>query len=106
MTLHMAKGLEFRVVYLAGAESGVIPYTLNREDADLEEERRLFYVGMTRAKDELILLHAKNRCLYGKRLDQLPSPFLAEIPAERVTSREVPGQARKRHDPDRQMDLF
>jgi superfamily I DNA/RNA helicase len=106
MTLHMAKGLEFRVVYLAGAESGVIPYTLNREDADLEEERRLFYVGMTRAKDELILLHAKNRFLYGKRLDQLPSPFLAEIPAERVTSREVPGQARKRHDPDRQMDLF
>jgi DNA helicase-2/ATP-dependent DNA helicase PcrA len=54
MTMHMAKGLEFRIVFIAGVEEGIIPYTLKKDDADIEEERRLLYVGMTRAMDNCI----------------------------------------------------
>ena len=81
MTLHMSKGLEFRVVFIAGAEDGLIPYGLSESERDgYEEERRLFYVGMTRARDELCLLFCENRSVYGKRMNQRPSPFIKEIP--------------------------
>ena len=95
MTLHMAKGLEFKTVFVVGCEEGLLPFTLTKGDADIEEERRLFYVGMTRAKDELILLHARNRFLYGRRLSGTPSSFLAEIPQELVRTDSLADKPRK-----------
>ena len=81
MTLHAAKGLEFKVVFLAGMEEGVLPHSQSLERAeDLEEERRLCYVGMTRAREMLFCLHAMERRLHGKFREQSPSPFLEEIP--------------------------
>ncbi len=81
MTLHAAKGLEFDLVILPGVEEGIIPTTrsLNSNDA-LEEERRLFYVGITRAKEHLLISYTKHRYSYGQMIDQLPSRFLHEIP--------------------------
>ncbi|HJQ38846.1 MAG TPA: UvrD-helicase domain-containing protein [Thermoanaerobaculia bacterium] len=81
MTLHSAKGLEYRVVFLAGMEEGVLPHSQSLEENDeLEEERRLCYVGMTRARELLFCLHAHERRLHGKFREQSPSPFLSEIP--------------------------
>jgi DNA helicase-2/ATP-dependent DNA helicase PcrA len=81
-TLHAAKGLEFDTVLLVGLEDGLLP--LRREGAieDLEEERRLAYVGMTRARSRLVLTCARQRLVNGQRLSGMPSPFLAEIPVE------------------------
>jgi DNA helicase-2/ATP-dependent DNA helicase PcrA len=81
MTLHAAKGLEFRVVFLAGMEEGVLPHSQSRDEADdIEEERRLCYVGMTRAREQLYCLHALERRIHGQFREQSPSPFLDEIP--------------------------
>ncbi len=77
MTLHAAKGLEFKTVFIAGVEDGLIP--LRRKDASLEEERRLFYVGLTRAAEEVVLLSVERRRLYGAVEDREPSPFIAEL---------------------------
>ncbi len=104
MTLHMAKGLEFRVVFIAGVEDGLIPYTLNKDNADIEEERRLFYVGMTRAKDELFLIHARNRFLYGQKLNQPASPFMKDIPKDLIQDVVIPARAIK--DKKKQIGLF
>jgi DNA helicase-2/ATP-dependent DNA helicase PcrA len=83
MTLHSAKGLEFAVVFLAGMEEGVLPHSQSLDhEEDLEEERRLCYVGMTRAREQLYCLHAFERRLHGKFREQNPSPFLNEIPEE------------------------
>ncbi len=80
MTLHAAKGLEFPVVFIAGCEEGLIPYhDGNQRNEDVEEERRLFYVGMTRAKQRLILLYTKSRFLFGQRKSNHPSRFLNDI---------------------------
>lgn len=82
MTLHSAKGLEFPVVFITGLEEGVFPHSRALYDAnELEEERRLMYVGMTRAKEELYLMHATFRNLYGSRLSNPPSRFLIDIEA-------------------------
>lgn len=80
MTLHAAKGLEFKVVIMTGLEEGILPSTksLNTNE-ELEEERRLMYVGITRAKDYLLLMHAHNRTTYGQFLDQVKSRFMREI---------------------------
>jgi DNA helicase-2/ATP-dependent DNA helicase PcrA len=88
MTLHNAKGLEFPVVFMLGCEDGVFPHMRAIESGDLEEERRLCYVGITRAKRELYMTHARVRALYGAREWNVPSRFLAEIPEELV-DREV-----------------
>ncbi|MGD8496018.1 MAG: UvrD-helicase domain-containing protein [Gemmatimonadales bacterium] len=81
MTLHNAKGLEFPVVFVVGLEDGLFPLARSLEtDAELEEERRLFYVGVTRAQDELFLLHAARRWRYGSESAAVPSSFLAELP--------------------------
>ena len=88
MTLHNAKGLEFPVVFMIGCEEGVFPHMRAIEAGDLEEERRLCYVGITRAMRELHLTYAKVRSLYGNRDWNVPSRFLSEIPAE-LTDREV-----------------
>jgi DNA helicase-2/ATP-dependent DNA helicase PcrA len=79
MTLHTAKGLEFPVVFLVGLENGLLPHALSETPADIEEERRLCYVGMTRAKDELHLLFAQSRRYYGSRRWSEPSPFLRAL---------------------------
>jgi len=80
MTLHNAKGLEFRAVYLLGMEEGIFPHVRSIEEQGIEEERRLAYVGMTRAKEHLTLVHASARSLWGSRGYNLPSRFLDELP--------------------------
>jgi DNA helicase-2/ATP-dependent DNA helicase PcrA len=86
MTLHAAKGLEFPVVFLVGLEQGLFPSfrSLNNRDS-LEEERRLMYVGITRAQEQLMISHAKSRRLYGNREYAVPSQFLDELPPEYLT---------------------
>jgi DNA helicase-2/ATP-dependent DNA helicase PcrA len=84
MTLHNAKGLEFRAVFMIGMEEGIFPHARSIEENSLEEERRLAYVGLTRAQERLTLLHASSRSLYGGRNYNLPSRFLDELPAEHV----------------------
>jgi DNA helicase-2/ATP-dependent DNA helicase PcrA len=84
MTLHNAKGLEFRVVYLIGMEEGIFPHSRSIEEQGIEEERRLCYVGMTRAMERLTLMHASSRMLYGGRSYNLPSRFLDELPGAHV----------------------
>jgi len=85
MTLHNAKGLEFPVVFMAGMEEGLFPHSRSVEnDEELEEERRLCYVGMTRAKLSLILTHATERRLYGYPQANLVSRFVEEIPEELI----------------------
>jgi superfamily I DNA/RNA helicase len=84
MTLHNAKGLEFRAVFMLGLEEGIFPHSRSLEENTLEEERRLCYVGMTRAKERLTMLHASRRALYGRSEANLPSRFLDELPEEGV----------------------
>jgi len=87
MTLHSAKGLEFPVVFLVGAEEGVFPHVRALTDPDeLEEERRLAYVGITRARQKLHISHAWSRSLFGTTSYNPPSRFVEEIPAELVSS--------------------
>ncbi len=81
MTIHNAKGLEFRGVFLIGMEEGIFPHSRSIEENEIEEERRLAYVGMTRAMERLTLTHAMARSLYGRRDYNLPSRFIDELPA-------------------------
>lgn len=92
MTLHGAKGLEFPVVFLCGVINGLIPLTSGARECDAEEERRLFYVGMTRAQDELILLTSPD-----------PSPFLSDIPEEHAATENASALKRSR---GRQLNMF
>jgi DNA helicase-2/ATP-dependent DNA helicase PcrA len=87
MTLHNAKGLEYPTVFIAGCEDGVFPHSRALDEGGLEEERRLFYVGVTRAKRLLYLTHARRRTVFGSATYGMPSRFLDEIPAE-LTERE------------------
>jgi len=80
MTLHNAKGLEFAAVFILGMEEGIFPHARSIEEQGVEEERRLCYVGMTRAKERLTLTHAATRQLFGARAHNLPSRFLDELP--------------------------
>ena len=82
MTLHNAKGLEFRAVFMIGMEEGIFPHSRSIEEQGVEEERRLCYVGMTRAMERLTLTHTMSRSLYGRREYNLASRFLDELPAE------------------------
>lgn len=96
MTFHAAKGLEFPVVFMAGCEESLLPYMREGEPPDIEEERRLFYVGMTRAREKLILTYARTRFLFGRRMENSPSRFVGEIAAALVELRrpEAPPPAR------------
>jgi superfamily I DNA/RNA helicase len=90
MTLHAAKGLEFPVVFICGVEDGLIPLRREgEEESDVEEERRLFYVGLTRAREEVLLLHAASRQRYGQRQRPVLSPFVDELPLERLEREQV-----------------
>ena len=82
MTLHNAKGLEYPVVFMIGCEDGVFPHSRAIEEGDIEEERRLCYVGITRAERELYLTYARTRNLYGSRNLGIRSRFIDEIPRE------------------------
>ncbi len=84
MTLHNAKGLEYRAVFIIGLEEGIFPHSRSIEEQDIEEERRLAYVGITRAMERLTLTHAATRTLYGTRAYNLASRFLDELPAADV----------------------
>ena len=103
MTLHAAKGSEFPVVFLCGVEDGLIPY--RERGADLDEERRLFYVGLTRAQDEVILLASKRRMRYGRPIQPEVSPFVQDIPAAIVEEERIEVPSRKREDA-RQLSLW
>ncbi len=90
MTLHAAKGLEFPVVFMSGMEEGLFPHSRSDNGEDIEEERRLCYVGMTRAMEKLHLTHARRRRIYGDWQFNPPSRFLAEIPAHLLDRPEEP----------------
>src|ERR671926_1108125 len=79
MTLHNAKGLEFEVVFMIGCEEGVFTHMRSIEAGDLDEERRLCYVGITRARRELYMTYARQRTLFGQRAYNVPSRFMDEI---------------------------
>jgi DNA helicase-2/ATP-dependent DNA helicase PcrA len=91
MTLHSAKGLEFGAVAVGGLEDGLLPH-FNAQGAreDVEEERRLLYVGMTRAEDRLMLSACRRRRVAGRYQDQMESPFLAEIPQHLLHATQSP----------------
>ena len=88
MTLHNAKGLEFPIVFMIGCEEGVFPHSRALDEGGLEEERRLAYVGITRAQRDLYLTSARARNVFGARTYGIASRFIAEIPAD-LTDREV-----------------
>ena len=90
MTLHAAKGLEFDWIILAGLEDGILPSTRSLlQNSALEEERRLFYVGITRARERVLITHSKYRYTYGQMIDQIPSRFLKEIPEKFLSAYDV-----------------
>ena len=94
MTMHAAKGLEFPVVIMPGLEEGIFPHSrANEDEADLEEERRLCYVGITRAEKRLFLSSASRRRVFGEYQPTEPSRFLDEIPKELVEEVEAPSAA-------------
>ena len=84
MTIHNAKGLEFRAVFVVGVEEEIFPSARSIEEQGVEEERRLFYVGLTRAEERLTLTHASSRLLWGRTTAHLPSRFLDELPDRHV----------------------
>ena len=106
MTLHAAKGLEFECVFIVGCEKGLIPYALFEDrPSDTDEERRLLYVGMTRARKHLFLSHAERRFLHGREYRLERSPFLDSIEKELVESERQEYQ-KKAGKAERQMNLF
>lgn len=104
LTFHAAKGLEFPVVFIAGAEEGIMPSA--RKDTDLEEERRLFYVGLTRAKEELHITYSYKRNIYGKETPQTVSSFVQEIPAPLYEVVKGNSKPRESRDEENQLSLF
>jgi DNA helicase-2/ATP-dependent DNA helicase PcrA len=104
LTLHAAKGLEFRVVFIVGLEDGILPLHWGASDVESDEERRLFYVGMTRAMDRLFLCRAEDRYWRGRTQALPPSPFLTGIEHELLKHERA--EPRRRRDEDRQLKLF
>jgi DNA helicase-2/ATP-dependent DNA helicase PcrA len=95
MTLHAVKGLEFRVVFLTGMEEGIFPHERSLgEPDDLEEERRLCYVGLTRARERLYLTETWSRTIFGQTKESISSRFLREIPSELIEDRSPPPASR------------
>ena len=90
LTLHASKGLEFPVVFLVGCEEGLLPLTFPGGETDLAEERRLFFVGITRARARLFLFHSRKRTLRGQTVEARPSPFLADLEEALLDLRDEP----------------
>ena len=88
ITMHASKGLEFPVVYLPGCEQGLMPHKRSYEEGRVDEERRLFYVGLTRAMKKLTLSFVRWRTRYGEKQAQLPSAFLKELDRTYVDERD------------------
>lgn len=105
MTLHASKGLEFGCVFICGCEEGILPLSLMNMTADRDEERRLLYVGMTRARHRLYLTHTARRRLYGLHFSNPPSPFLADIEESLKHHSETIFKKKEPRD-DGQMSLF
>ncbi|MDT8306941.1 MAG: 3'-5' exonuclease, partial [Anaerolineae bacterium] len=96
LTLHAAKGLEFPIVFITGLEEGILPHSRSLDEPEeLEEERRLFYVGLTRAEDRVYLLYSFRRTTYGQSDVAVPSRFLGDIP-DALTDGQTIGIARER----------
>ncbi len=108
MTMHAAKGLEFPVVFVTGCEKGFLPFQRSGTDgapSDVEEERRLFYVAMTRAKQRLYLTFAKKRRIFGKIEKRELSPFVSKI-EEHLLTHEAPVSGKKKRPGSSQLELF
>ena len=102
----MPQGLEFKCVFIVGCEDGIIPYSLfENMKADADEERRLLYVGMTRAKKYLFLTHADKRMLYGRELNLSKSPFLDKIEKDLAEFEKAENKKKDKKDYN-QLDLF
>jgi DNA helicase-2/ATP-dependent DNA helicase PcrA len=107
MTIHAAKGLEFPVVFVCGLEQDLLPLThTNQGKEALQEERRLFYVAMTRARHLLVLSTANQRFLYGERRTCKVSPFIKEIPSHCLEEISVPARKKKKPPKEKQLTLF
>ncbi|MFQ5864398.1 MAG: UvrD-helicase domain-containing protein [bacterium] len=107
MTLHASKGLEFPVVFIVGCEENLIPFVRQGEDTNLEEERRLLYVAMTRAQEKLILTHAKSRFLFGQKCQNSPSRFLSDIEDSLKEMKKMELRKLKKEDKSKaQMSMF
>ena len=106
MSLHAAKGLEFPVVFITGCEEGLLPYLPPNRAADPAEERRLFYVGMTRARRRLILTHAARRLLFGKTLENPLSGFVTDIESALRELHQAPRRPARPSADDLQLPLF
>jgi DNA helicase-2/ATP-dependent DNA helicase PcrA len=100
MTVHAAKGLEFKYVFIIGLEEGIFPHSRSEQgkQGDREEERRLFYVALTRAKEKLFLSYAQIRTQYGMREVKTPSSFINEIPDAFITMTEMPSYRHEKHE--------
>jgi DNA helicase-2/ATP-dependent DNA helicase PcrA len=105
LTLHASKGLEFKCVFIAGLEQGVIPFYRAQESEELEEEKRLLYVGMTRARRRLFLTHAAKRKWFGSYKKSTPSPFLKKIKNDLVKFSK-PEKVFHAQEKPRKLDLF
>jgi DNA helicase II / ATP-dependent DNA helicase PcrA len=100
MTIHSSKGLEFPVVFILGLEEGIFPHSRSAlSPHELEEERRLMYVGLTRAKEKICLLYTEQRTIFGSTQVNPPSRFIAEIPGHLIEEKEMmrSGMLGKRH---------
>jgi len=114
MTLHSAKGLEFNIVFIVGVEEGILPHVQSQySDDEMEEERRLIYVGMTRAKEEVYLIWSSRRRMFGNLQINTSSRFLDEIPSdlkqeiELDAFKEESDEKKKKIDPDNpEIELF
>jgi len=105
MTIHASKGLEFECVFIPGCEDGILPYNLYKNEIDKEEEKRLLYVGMTRAKQTLFLTHAKSRTIRGRKFNLTKSPFLDSIQQELILHVKN-NPLKKKVEKDNQLSLF
>ena len=106
MSLHASKGLEFPVVFIVGCEEGLLPYDRKGETVDVEEERRLFYVGLTRAGRKLVLTHARKRVLLGQFMENLPRALWIDIEATLKEVQEMKYRPPERKPESGQMSLF
>jgi DNA helicase-2/ATP-dependent DNA helicase PcrA len=107
LTLHAAKGLEFPVVFIVGCEAGILPLSWGEPDtAASDEERRLFYVGITRAQRRLYLCHAQKRLWRGRVQAQMPSPFLSDMEEQLLERRQAQLPSHRTRQRDHQLELF